>query len=147
MKRYFPLLLLVIVVIFGVDRLTPTGHVAPAGVVSAQANTSAIGQAFRNRASDVQVRGRGTVLRVLGDDTRGSRHQRFILRLPSGQTILVAHNIDLAPRVPGLSKGDVVGFNGIYEWNSKGGVVHWTHRDPDGRHEAGWLAHDGHRYQ
>ncbi|MDA3920187.1 MAG: DUF3465 domain-containing protein [Salinisphaera sp.] len=147
MKRYFPLLLLVIVVIFGVDRLVPTGHVAPAGVVSAQENTSEIGQAFRNLASNVQVRGRGTVLKVLADDTRGSRHQRFILRLPSGQTILVAHNIDLAPRVPGLSKGDVVGFNGIYEWNSQGGVVHWTHRDPDGRHAAGWLVQGGHRYQ
>jgi hypothetical protein len=32
-------------------------------------------------------------------------------------------------------------------WNEKGGVVHWTHRDPGGRHMAGWLAHNGKTYQ
>jgi len=34
-------------------------------------------------------------------------------------------------------------FNGVYEWNSNGGVIHWTPHDPSGRHEAGWLEHKG----
>lgn len=108
---------------------------------------SAIGRAFRTRASGVQVEDEGTVTRVLADDREGSRHQRFILRLASGQTVLVAHNIDLAPRVAGLEEGDSVRFYGQYEWNEKGGTVHWTHRDPQGKHEAGWLKHNGRTYQ
>jgi hypothetical protein len=87
------------------------------------------------------------VEKVLKDDRSGSRHQRFIVKLPSGQTLLIAHNIDIAPRVEGLARGDTVSFSGIYEPNSKGGVVHWTHHDPAGRHAAGWIEHHGHRYQ
>jgi Protein of unknown function (DUF3465) len=87
------------------------------------------------------------VEKVLKDDRSGSRHQRFIVKLPSGQTLLISHNIDIAPRVEGLARGDTVSFSGIYEPNSKGGVVHWTHHDPSGRHAAGWIEHHGHRYQ
>jgi len=97
--------------------------------------------------SGAQVSGEGKVTRILGDDSLGDRHQRFILQLPSGQTVLIAHNIDSAPRVDGLSVGDPVSFRGEYEWNDKGGIVHWTHHDPQGAHEAGWLKHGGRTYQ
>lgn len=103
--------------------------------------------AFDQQRSDVQVEGRGVVTKLLSDDNDGSRHQRFILRLPHGQTLLVAHNIDLAPRIDSLAVGDEVRFFGEYEWNNKGGVLHWTHHDPQGRHVAGWLEHRGRRYQ
>jgi hypothetical protein len=95
----------------------------------------------------VQVTGAGTVTRVLSDDNDGGRHQRFILTLASGRTLLVAHNIDIAPRLPSLKVGDKVEFSGIYEWNPQGGVVHWTHRDPSGKHQAGWLRYAGRTYQ
>jgi hypothetical protein len=97
--------------------------------------------------SGQQVRGTGTVSRILSDDNDGSRHQRFILRLSSGRTLLVAHNIDLAPRVASISEGDTVSFYGEYESNAQGGVIHWTHGDPQGQHVAGWLEHNGRRYQ
>ena len=103
--------------------------------------------AYEKRLSDVQVGGSGRVVRVLSDDNEGSRHQRFIIRLSSGQTLLIAHNIDLASRINTIRKGDTVDFYGEYEWNSKGGVVHWTHNDPNGRHEDGWLKHKGRIYQ
>jgi Protein of unknown function (DUF3465) len=115
--------------------------------VSSGESDSAIDRAFANREHNVQVEGQGVVIKVLRDDDEGSRHQKFLLRMPSGLTILVAHNIDLASRVEGLRAGDGVEFNGDYEWSEKGGVVHWTHRDPAGRHVAGWLKHDGHTYQ
>jgi cold shock CspA family protein len=108
---------------------------------------AAISSAFANRQSNVQVSGSGIVAKLLPDDTDGSRHQRFILRLASGQTLLVAHNIDLAPRINSLREGDEVGFYGQYEWNEKGGVVHWTHRDPGGSHVDGWLQYQGQQLQ
>jgi len=103
--------------------------------------------AFENRSSNAQVQGSGHVTRILPDDNSGSRHQRFIVGLASGQTVLVAHNIDLAGRVAALKTGDLVEFYGEYEWNERGGVVHWTHRDPQHGHADGWIKHNGHTYQ
>lgn len=104
-------------------------------------------RAFERRTSNLQVEGRGVVRRVLPDDNEGSRHQRFILELGSGQTLLIAHNVDVAPRIHGLRKGDKVAFRGEYEWNPEGGVIHWTHRDPGGRRPGGWLKHKGKTYR
>ena len=106
-----------------------------------------IESAFKNRNNNLQVEGQGVVIKILSDDLAGTRHQRFIVRLSSGQTLLIAHNIDLAPRVISLRKGDKVFFYGEYEWNSKGGTIHWTHHDPAGRHTAGWIKHNGKKYQ
>jgi Protein of unknown function (DUF3465) len=107
----------------------------------------AIGRAFASGASDIQVEGEGTVIRLLSDDTNGSPHQRFIVQLASGQTLLISHNIEIAPRIVRLEVGDSVRFNGEYVWNAKGGLIHWTHHDPRGRHVAGWLVHNGKTYK
>ena len=106
-----------------------------------------IGRAFARRESNVQVEGEGTVIRVLSDDVNRPRHQRFIVRLASGQTLLITHNIDIAPRIAGLEAGDRVRFYGEYVWNAKGGVIHWTHHDPQGRHVSGWIVHNGRTYK
>jgi hypothetical protein len=103
--------------------------------------------AFTNHISNIQVKGQGIVVKILADDFDGSRHQRFIIKLSSGQTLLIAHNIDLAPRINALQPGDSILFSGEYEWNPQGGVVHWTHRDRHGNHVAGWIEHQGKRYQ
>lgn len=109
-------------------------------------NDNPLWRAYEAQQSNIQIQGAGTVIRLLPDDNQGSRHQRFILKLSHPQTLLVAHNIDLAPRIPNLRLGDVVEFYGEYEWNSKGGVIHWTHRDPANRHAHGWLRHGGRVY-
>jgi hypothetical protein len=121
-------------------------HPAGNGAVSVGGDQS-IATAFQNQASNIQVEGEGTAIRILADDLEKPRHQRFILQLASGQNLLVTHNIDLAPRIEDLAEGDRVSFNGEYEWNDKGGVIHWTHHDPSGQHEAGWLKHQGQVYQ
>jgi hypothetical protein len=89
----------------------------------------------------------GVVTRILPDDRDGSRHQRFILRLDGGDTLLIAHNIDLAPRLEGLGVGDRVRVSGEFAWNPRGGTLHWTHRDPQGRHVPGYIEWRGRRYQ
>ncbi len=112
----------------------------------AQGNSS-IDKAYKNRSRDVQVGGEGVVTKLLADDNDGSRHQRFIVRLESGLTVLISPNIDLAPRVAGLDVGDRVEFYGEYVWSEKGGTVHWTHHDPRGRHVTGWIKHNYRTYQ
>ncbi|WP_416189230.1 DUF3465 domain-containing protein [Neisseria sp. CCUG17229] len=118
------------------------------GQTRSGSNAEAVLQrAFEQRQSKLQVEDEGVVKKTLPDDNKGSRHQRFILKLSSGQTLLVAHNIDLADKIKGLKKGDTVRFYGVYEWSEQGGVIHWTHHDPNGRHIGGWLKHNGKVYQ
>jgi len=110
-------------------------------------DNAAIARAFANHARDVRVDGSGSVSRVLSDDNQGERHQRFLVLLPTGQSILIVHNIDIAPRVDNLRVGDEIEFEGEYVWNDRGGLVHWTHHDPSSRHRPGWVKHAGHVYQ
>ncbi len=102
---------------------------------------------FVDNLSNVQVYGNGTVISILSDDLSGSRHQRFIIELNSNQTLLVSHNIDLAPRIDELALNDQIEFFGEYDWNDQGGVIHWTHHDPDGVHVGGWILHNNIIYQ
>lgn len=106
-----------------------------------------IEQLFEQRQSDVQIEVSGTVTRLLSDDNEGSRHQRFIIELPSSQTLLIVHNIDLAPRIDDIREGDEVRVYGEYIWNDKGGLIHWTHHDPANRHPHGWIRHQDRLYQ
>ena len=87
-----------------------------------------IQQVFQTQKNNIQLQSSGTVKVVLVDDNNGSRHQKFILQLQNGLTVLVAHNIDLSSRIDGLQKGDTVGFYEEYEYSEKGGLIHWiTH--------------------
>lgn len=143
MKKFVAVVAVIAVLYVGLSQRSGTHGLSGAPTPAPEA----LATAFSDQQSGIPVESEGIVVKVLPDDSDGSRHQRFLLRLASGQTLLVAHNIDIAPRVPSLESGDRVRFNGVYEWNAKGGVVHWTHRDPNGAHQAGWLEHDGERYQ
>lgn len=112
----------------------------------AEVSNAEIEQAFKAKKSDVQVSGQGVVIKLLKDDNNGSRHQKFLVKINAQQTLLFAHNIDLAPRVP-LQAGDEISFYGEYLYNPKGGVMHWTHHAPRGDHVAGWIMHNGQKYQ
>ena len=145
MQRLLLILLVGAAVLYtAIERLQPQ---RPSVASGAAVDSDELQRAFADHSSNVQVRATGTVERILPDDEHGSRHQRFIVRLASGHTVLIAHNIDLAPRVTPLREGDQIEFRGEYEWNEQGGVVHWTHGDPAGRRLGGWLEHRGRRYQ
>ncbi len=83
------------------------------------------------------IEDRGLVVQLFANDGEDD-HQRFVVRLATGQTLLIAHNLELAARIP-LGIGDRVSFRGVYEWNGRGGAVHWTHHDPHGGDEAGFV--------
>jgi hypothetical protein len=146
MKRLNPkqgaILLLILVVFFVADYLKKDKGEGPGKTSSLQ-----LEEAYKNRQKGVQVKGSGTVIKILADDLQGSRHQKFILRVTDNLTVLISHNIDLAPRINSLVKGETLSFFGEYEWNPKGGLVHWTHHDPHKRHPDGWLKYRGKVYQ
>ncbi len=110
------------------------------------AELSDIKSLYESRSSGSMVYTVGHVTRILADDNEGSRHQRFILNTPQQVSVLVAHNIDLAQRVP-LRERDQVSIYGQYEWSEKGGVIHWTHHDPRKIHPEGWILHNNVKYE
>ncbi len=102
---------------------------------------------FRKKQSDTWVEASGTIKKNLPDDSDGDKHQRFIVKLSTNIEILIAHNIDVAPRVP-ADEGDTIVFRGEYEWTEKGGTVHFTHAPKYQRKTpGGWIEHDGKRYE
>lgn len=113
-------------------------------------NQKQIVEKIRAAASDSNSRFwvalQGTVIKLLKDDLKGSQHQKFLIRIAPDITLLVSHNIDLAPRVP-LKKGDQISLRGRYEWNHRGGLVHWTHHDPRGKKQGGWIRVNGKDYR
>jgi hypothetical protein len=143
--------LILLVALFGVacERVPTTTLVAESGQTqgTAQSDNTAIIQAFNGKKSNIFVEGSGTVKKLLADDNKGSRHQKFLVTISDEQTLLFAHNIDLAPRLDALAVGDVVTFRGEYVYNPKGGVMHWTHKDPDGNKQGGWIKHSGKTYE
>lgn len=145
MKRiyYFVALILILGALTHTWKNPPT----PNPQIAESLADTTIAQAYEQQLSNVPVHGLAKVTRVLPDDLKGSRHQRLIVTLDSGRTLLIAHNIDLAPKIHDAQPGDALEFKGLYEWNSKGGVVHWTHHDPNNKWEGGWIKYKGKVFQ
>jgi len=73
-------------------------------------------------------------------------HEAFAVRSDDGHALEVIDNVALAPRVPVLA-GDRVTIRGELIPSAKPGpIVHWTHRDPAGRHCGGYIELRGRRY-
>lgn len=148
MKNKFKLkraiLLLIIALLFVVADKYQTKQTT---VTTPTRGNSSVEQAYLKKQESVQVSGNGTVVKLLPDDLKGSRHQKFIVKITQNLTVLIAHNIDLAPKIETLKRGDQISFSGEYEYNNRGGVVHWTHHDPGKRHQDGWLKHNGKTYK
>lgn len=103
-------------------------------------------RAQERRLIKVEVTVEAPVYKILDDDREGLPHQRFLIALRNGTTILIAHDLKMAPRVP-IAPGDIVRVHGEYIWNKKGGVIHWTHQSRRAGHENGWIELNGRRFQ
>ena len=101
---------------------------------------------FEERDSGSWIEITGRVVRLLSDDHDGSRHQRFVLDCGHRRTLLVAHNVELVERIP-MGLGDRIALRGMYEWNDLGGLVHWTHHDPMGIEDGGYIRFRGKTYR
>jgi hypothetical protein len=123
---------------------------AALGACSATQNPddAAVCTAYAAQRSGVEVVAGGTVSRDLGVRAgRSSPHEGFLLRLDSGCKLVVRveANTDFTGTIA-LSPGERVAVKGEYEYYPLGGVIHWTHRDPRGRHENGYISAGGAMY-
>jgi hypothetical protein len=113
-----------------------------------QPDNARICQAYAGAQSHVEVFGQGRVVAVLGM-SRGisGEHEGFLLKLDGGCDLLlrVEVNTDITGPIP-LHPGEVAKVKGEYETDETGGVIHWTHHDPRGRHEAGYIVAGGKTY-
>jgi hypothetical protein len=85
------------------------------------------------------------VIDVLPDDLVGSQHQKWVVELENGATILSVFNLDICERVP-LKIGDRVSMGGQFIWDKGGGLIHWIHKDPRGNRPDGYVELNGVRY-
>lgn len=123
-------------------RNSPPPPSAPSAKPSSTSGERALADAIASRKENVAVEASGRVVKLLPDDREGDRHQRLLVEVAGGSTVLIAHNIDVGKRVD-VREGQTIQFKGDYIWNDRGGVVHWTHHDPAKRHADGWIRVDG----
>jgi hypothetical protein len=119
------------------------------GSATTAEGNAAVCRAFDSQSSRVEVVAEGDVTRVLGVRAgRTSPHQGFLVRLDSGCAVVVRveANTDFTGTMP-IQRGSRVAVKGEYEFDPRGGVIHWTHRDPRGRHESGYVQLGGQYYQ
>jgi uncharacterized protein DUF3465 len=114
---------------------------------AARSDDAAIVSDFQNHQSSVEVTADGSVVRLLPDRTSSTgTHEQFIVKLSTGDlTVEVEHNISIGARVP-VKEGDHVIVHGEYIWNAQGGLIHFTHHDPQGTHESGYIEDNGKTY-
>ncbi|HLI94920.1 MAG TPA: DUF3465 domain-containing protein [Candidatus Baltobacteraceae bacterium] len=85
-----------------------------------------------------------TVVRVLGERAgRSGEHEGFVIRA-NGQTFRVEDNVGITGPIP-LQRGNVVSLLGQLECDDD--VIHWTHHDPSGRHQSGYIKVNGTLYE
>ena len=140
-RRILPVL--IVLGLLAYQHYVPNSQTADHEVV---AHEGALQQAYAAGQSGVWLETRGHISRVLRDDNEGARHQKFILELDDGHTVMIAHNIDLYRRIPERTVS-ALAVRVLDEGNDRGGVIHWTHHDPDGRLQGGWIEVDNVRYQ
>lgn len=119
--------------------------IGPAGVPFAVDDGQII-QAQSQQARKVELTVTAPIKKLLREEDYREPHQRFLLILSNGTTVLVANDLKYGTFAP-VQEGNVVRIHGEYIWNEKGGVLHWTHKSDEPNHESGYIDFNGMRYQ
>jgi len=131
---------------------SPSAPTPPSSQSPAPAFSRTVRDLYNAKRSDAWVETTGRVEKLLADDTDTSdnsdKHQKFLLLVPGEITVLVAHNISSAPRVP-IRPGDKITLRGEYEYTDKGGTIHFTHKPKyNSRNtQSGYIEFKGQRYE
>jgi hypothetical protein len=131
--------------------LASAGSLGACAPATDDASNGAVYDAWRTGRSHVEVTASGSVARLLGErEGPSGRHLGFILHLSGsagrGLSVRVEDNLDLTGEIP-IGEGESVTVRGEYIYEPAGGLIHYTHKDPRGRHDAGYVQASGRIYQ
>jgi hypothetical protein len=102
--------------------------------------------AIAHGQSGTEVTVEGPVVEVLATHSgEQGVHEQFIVAVRANnaeQDVLVADNISIGRAAP-VRKGDDVTVRGELAIDPSGPVIHWTHHDPRGRHQSGYVRLNG----
>lgn len=146
--RWGALVILLVLTVF----MTFTGIAAAAYTLEKMGTTEidispdnkAFEQAFEDRSQKVILSVSGRVIKTL-EEPSGSKYQKFLVDI-DGRTVLVAHNLEMGRMIPVEPNYEIV-IKGEYIWTEKGGVIHWTHRDPRKEHPDGFIYYNKRLYK
>jgi hypothetical protein len=113
-----------------------------------QPDNAAICGDYGSQSTNQEVIARGKVADILGTRSgRSGSHEGFLLKLDGDcdLTLKVETNVSITGPVP-IRRGEIVIVKGEYVYDPLGGILHWTHHDPEGRHIAGYVVSDGKTY-
>jgi len=82
-QRKFLFIILVLFILAGCDGHSPVSIPADKQAQHGD-DAQKIYLAFQNHQSGLFVESKGRVIKILSDDEKGDRHQRFIVQLPQG---------------------------------------------------------------
>ena len=102
---------------------------------------------YQQQRGGVQVNSIGRITKLFENQQSPYVAQLILIRLNTGRKLLIKHNIEKASALPSLTVGEMLAFSGIYNWNSKGGVVQSTHQQADKAQRSGWLEYQQVTYQ
>jgi hypothetical protein len=113
-----------------------------------QPDNASICNDYGSQATNQEVIAHGRVGEILGTRPgRSGSHEGFLLKLDGDcdLTLKVETNVSITGPVP-IHRGEIVIVKGEYVYDPLGGILHWTHHDPEGRHVAGYVVSDGKTY-
>ena len=110
----------------------------------ATADDQAFHQAWSEGRANAEVVFDGTLVQ---DPVQVGTHEHLVVRTPTGETVEVDHNTDLAPSVPAHTRDKVVIQGVLYDDSGREGV-HCTHAATStGCPYGGWIELQGQYYE
>ena len=79
---------------------------------------------------------------ILPPGNASNPHEKIIVLIGKVK-IMIVHNLNLAPNVS-IAQGETITFCGTYQPDY--GILNWTHFDPQGQHDNGFLYFNGLTY-
>lgn len=114
-----------------------------------QPDNALVCRTYASQGSRQEVLARGTIAGMLGEaQGRSGVHEGYMVQLDGRCDLLVRieTNVGITGPIP-LHRGEPVIIKGEYEYTATGGVIHWTHHDPSGRHVNGYVQAAGKFYR